>query len=184
MNIDFNHIPAFYEDDENEPRGINMIVETPKGTRNKFAWKEKYGVIELRRILRGGMSWPCDFGFVPQTLAEDGDALDVALLIDEPCFPGCLVRARVIGSIGLIKNGDENDRILAVPISLPGAASTWDEVRELKDISPRLVEEIQGFLKDYQTFEGNAIELTGIQNADDAWQSVLDSAEKWRTQNA
>jgi inorganic pyrophosphatase len=184
MNIDFNHIPAFYEEGENEPRGINMIVETPKGTRNKFAWKETYGVIELRRILRGGMSWPCDFGFVPQTLAEDGDALDVALLIDEPCFPGCLVRARVVGSIGLIKNGDENDRILAVPISLPGAASVWDEVRELKDISPRLVEEIQGFLKDYQTFEGNAIELTGIQNADDAWQSFLDSAEKWRTQNA
>jgi inorganic pyrophosphatase len=180
MKMDFNHIPAFYKDDKNEPRGVNMIVETPKGTRNKFAWKETYGVIELRRILRGGMAWPCDFGFVPQTLAEDGDALDVALLIDEPCFPGCLVRARVIGSIGLIKNGDENDRILAVPISLPGAASTWDEVRELEDVSPRLVEEIQGFLKDYQTFEGNEIELTGIQDADAAWQSVQSAARRWK----
>ena len=112
MNIDFNHIPPFYTDDENEPRGVNVIIETPKGSGHKYAWKETYGVIELRRILRGGMVWPCDFGFIPQTHADDGDAIDVALLIDEPCFPGCLVRARVLGSIGLIKNDDENDRLL------------------------------------------------------------------------
>lgn len=183
MRLDFDHIPPFYTKDKNEPRGINAIIETPRGSRNKFAYKRQYGVIELRRILRGGMSWPCDFGFVPQTLADDGDAIDVALLIDEPCFPGCLVRARVLGSIGLIKNDDENDRILACPISLPGSASTWDEVRELDDISPRLVEELQGFLKDYQTFEGNKIELTGIKGAEAAMESVRKAASKWRAIN-
>ena len=181
MNIDFNHIPPLYTDDKHEPRGINVIIETPKGSRHKYACKEQYGIIELRRILRGGMVWPCDFGFVPQTHADDGDAIDVALFIDEPCFPGCLVRARVLGSIGLIKNGDENDRHLACPISLSGAASVWDEVRDLEDVSTRLIREIEGFLKDYQTFEGNEIELTGIKNADAAWQSVQQAAKRWRT---
>ncbi len=179
MLLNFDHIPAFHTKDPNEPRAVNVIVETPKGSRHKYAYKEEFGVIELRRILRGGMVWPVDFGFVPQTLADDGDAIDIALLIDEPCFPGCLVRARVLGSIGLVKNGDENDRVLACPISLSGAASTWDEVHNLEDISPRLIQEIEGFLKDHQTFEGNKIELTGIKNADEAWQSVQKAAERW-----
>src|SRR5690606_15850861 len=81
MNVNFNHIPPFYTDDADEPYGVNVIVETPKGSGHKYAWKETYGIIELRRILRGGMVWPCDFGFIPQTHAEDGDAIDVALLI-------------------------------------------------------------------------------------------------------
>ena len=179
MNIDFNHIPPFYTDDENEPRGVNVIIETPKGSGHKYAWKEKYGIIELRRILPGGMVWPCDFGFIPQTHADDGDAIDVALLIDESCFPGCLVRARVLGSIGLIKNGDENDRLICCPVSRKGAGSVWDEVRDLNDISSRKIREVEAFLKDYQTFEGNEIELTGIKNADEAWQSVQTAAQRW-----
>jgi inorganic pyrophosphatase len=167
--MNFNHIPARYEEEE---RGVHVVVETPRGSRHKYAWKPEFGVIELRRILRGGMVWPCDFGFIPQTLADDGDALDVALLIDEPCFPGCLVRARILGSIGLIKNGEENDRLLACPISLSGAASTWDEVHSLEDVSPRQIREIEAFLSDHQTFEGNRIELTGVYDAEFAMATV------------
>jgi inorganic pyrophosphatase len=181
----FDHIPPFCQIKEPhlEKDAVNVIIETPKGTRNKFALKETYGVIELRRILRGGMTWPCDFGFVPQTLADDGDAIDVALLIDEPCFSGCLVRARIVGSIGLIKNGDENDRLIGVPLSLEGAASTWDEIQTLDDVSPRLIREIEGFLKDYQTFEGNEITLTGWKNRDEALQSVRAAAARWQNEN-
>ncbi len=119
-------------------------------------------------------------GFIPQTLADDGDALDVALLIEEPCFPGCLVRCRVLGSIGLIKNGQENDRLLACPVSLPGAASTWDEVRSLEDVSPRLIREIEAFLTDYQTFEGNEIELTGLHDEVRAMQLVREANARWK----
>jgi inorganic pyrophosphatase len=174
----FDHIPSFCDLIEKE--AVNVIVETPKGTRNKFAYKGTYGVIELRRILRGGMSWPCDFGFIPQTLADDGDAIDVALLIDEPCFPGCLVRTRIVGSIGLIKNGDENDRLIGVPVSLEGAAATWDEIQTLDDVSPRLLRELEAFLKDYQTFEGNEIKLTGIKGREGALQSVRAAAARWQ----
>lgn len=175
--MDFNHIPALYTGDKN---GINMIVETPRGTGHKFAWKEEYGVMELRRIMRSDMKWPCDFGFVPQTLADDGDALDVALLIDEPCFPGCLVRARVLGVIGLVKNGVQNDRILACPVSLPGSASKWDEIHDIGDLGKRVPHEIAGFLRDYGAFEGHKIELTGLKNAEVAMQSVRDAVENWQ----
>ena len=174
-----NHIPALYEKELN---GINMMVETPRGTGNKFAWKDEYGVIELRRILRSDMKWPCDFGFVPQTSADDSDALDVALLIDEPCFPGCLVRARVLGVIGLVKNGERNDRIVACPISLPGSASKWDEIRDIEDLGARIPHEIGGFLRDYGAFEGNDISLTGLQNAAAAMQIVRESHARWKVE--
>lgn len=176
MNLDYNHIPALYPA---EPNGVNLIVETVRNSAHKYAWKEEFGVLELRRILRGGMVWPCDFGFVPQTLAEDGDAIDVALLIDEPTFPGCLVRARILGAIGLRKNGQQNDRLLACPISLPGSASTWDEVRSLEDVSPRRIREIEAFLRDHQTFEGNQIELTGVVGQDAAMKLVHQAARVW-----
>ena len=179
--LSFDHIPPFYTKDADEPNAINLIVETLRGSGNKFAFKEEYGVMELRRILRSDMKWPCDFGFVPQTLADDGDAIDVALLIDEPCFPGCLVRARVLGVIGLKKNGVQNDRLLACPISLPGAASRWDEVRTLDDLGARIPHEIAGFLRDHQTFEGNRIELTGLGDADYAMQLVRSAAESWKS---
>ena len=178
--ISFDHIAPFYDAKTDEPRGINLIVETPRGSSNKFALEKELGVIELRRILRPDMKWPCDFGFLPQTLAGDGDALDVALLIDEPCFPGCLVRARVLGAIGLKKNGEQNDRLLACPISRSGSASRWDEMRVLADVSPRLIRELQGFLSDYQTFEGNQIELTGIHDEKRAMQLVREAHANWK----
>jgi inorganic pyrophosphatase len=184
MRLNFDHIPPYYTEDPHERNGVNLIVETPRGSRHKFAFKEQYGIIELRRTLRGGMVWPCDFGFIPGTHADDGDALDVALLIDEPCFPGCLVHARIIGSIGLHKNGIENDRLIACPISLPGAASTWDEVHDLDDVSPRLIEEIQGFLRDHQTFEGHRIDLTGLHDAAQAMETVRRAVEKWEKKTA
>lgn len=184
MKLSFDHIPPFYLSDSNEPCAVNMIVETVRGSGNKFALKEEFGVFELRRILRPDMKWPCDYGFVPQTLADDGDAIDVVLLIDEACFPGCLVRARVLGVIGLKKNGVQNDRIVACPISLSGAASRWDEVRSLDDLPQRTPREIEGFLRDHQVFEGNEIELTGLRDADFAMQLIRDAAENWKRKNA
>jgi inorganic pyrophosphatase len=156
------------------------VVETPRGTGNKFAYDDQHGVIELSRILRSGMKWPCDFGFVPQTLGEDGDALDVALLIDEPTFPGCLVKARLIGVIGLVKNGEVNDRLVACPISKGGSASVWDTVHQLADVSSRFLTELEGFLRDYNTFEGHSIELTGRRDAVAALQLVHQAHLHWQ----
>lgn len=163
-----------------EPRGVHTVVETPQGSRNKFALNEEFGVFQFSRTLRAGMMWPCEFGFVPQTIAGDGDPLDVALICDAPMFPGVLVRARVIGAIGLVKNGEENNRILAVPARSRKAESRYDDIDEIAQMLPRQIREIEAFLSDYNTFEGHEIELTGWLGADEAWKLVELAVEKAR----
>jgi inorganic pyrophosphatase len=163
-----------------DPFGINMIVETPRGSRHKFALNEELGLIEFSRTLPSGMTWPCDFGFIPQTLALDGDALDVALLIEEGTFVGCLVQARLVGMIGFVKNGEENNRLLAVPATKGGAGSHWTDVQDIGDLSPRTVREIEAFLTQYNEFEGAQIELTGVQNRDAALEAVKAAVELWK----
>src|SRR5215469_4470994 len=89
---------------------INVIVETPKGSRNKFAFDEKRKIFQLKKVLPVGMAFPYDFGFVPSTMAEDGDPTDVLVLMDEPAFPGCLLYCRVIGIIEG-KEGRKKDKV-------------------------------------------------------------------------
>src|SRR5690349_24241741 len=97
---------------------INVIVETPKGSRNKFAFDEKRKIFQLKKVLPVGMAFPYDFGFVPSTKAEDGDPVDVLVLMDEPAFPGCLLKCRPVGVIegeqGKKKKRERNDRIVAI----------------------------------------------------------------------
>jgi inorganic pyrophosphatase len=182
MNFNYHSIPPFYTPTKKlraDPFGINMIVETPRGTRHKYALNEEIGIIEWSRTLPAGMTWPCDFGFIPQTHAGDGDPLDVALLIEEGTFSGCLVQARLVGMIGFVKNGEENNRLLAVPATKGGAGSHWTEVRDLSDLSTRKVREIEAFLTQYNEFEGAKIELTGLQNRDAALEAVKTAVEAW-----
>lgn len=167
-----------------EPYGVNVIVETPQGSRNKFNWNEDLGVFQFSRTLRAGMAWPCEFGFVPQTIAGDGDPLDVAILMDAPTFPGCLVRVRLLGIIGLVKNGERNDRLLACPARSAKAPSSWDHIVDLEHLLPRQVREIEAFLSDYNTFEGHAIELTGWGNAEQAFITLQETVTSWREKHA
>ena len=174
--FDFSQLPPLAQDGPiPEPRGVHAVIETPQGSRNKYNLNEQFGLFEFSRTLRAGMIWPCDFGFVPQTLAGDGDPLDVALIGEAPTFPGCLVRARVVGAIGLVKNGQENNRVLAVPARSLKAASRYDHIFDLTDLVQREIREIEAFLSDYNTFEGHRIELTGWGDAEKAWQMVLDA---------
>ncbi len=186
MNFNYHSIPPFYTPTKKlrpDPFGINLIVETPRGTRHKYALNEEIGLIEWSRTLPAGMAWPCDFGFIPQTLAGDGDALDVALLIEEGTFSGCLVQARLVGMIGFVKNGEENNRLLAVPATKGGAGSHWTQVRDLADLSQRTIREIEAFLTQYNEFEGAKIELTGVQNRDAALEALKTAVQQWKNEN-
>src|ERR1700758_1463959 len=97
---------------------IQVIIETPKGSRNKFAFDPDQEVFVLKKVLPAGMTFPYDFGFIPSTKAEDGDHTDVLVLMDEPAFPGCLLKCRVVGVIegqqGKKKDKARNDRIIAI----------------------------------------------------------------------
>src|SRR6267378_6621642 len=113
---------------------IQVVVETPKGSRNKYAFDEDQKVFALKKVLPAGMAFPYDFGFVPSTLADDGDPVDVLVLMDEPAFPGCLLKCRIIGIIEgeqEDKDGKErNDRIIAVE----HANHSWADIKKIQDL--------------------------------------------------
>jgi inorganic pyrophosphatase len=136
-------------------KDVNVIIETPKGSRNKFDYDPDLGVFELAAVLPEGSVFPYDFGFLPSTLAEDGDPLDVLILLDEPVSMGCLVSARLIGVIEAEqteKDGQKsrNDRLLAVATR----AHTHADVHALDDLRPRMVDEIEHFFGSYNEMKG------------------------------
>jgi inorganic pyrophosphatase len=135
---------------DEESGELNVIIETAKGSRNKFNFDEKRGIFKLGGVLPAGAVFPFDFGFVPATLGEDGDPLDVLVLMDEPAFAGCWVPSRLIGLIKAEqteRDGEtmRNDRLIAVAAN----SHTHRDIRELSDLSSTLVEEIEHFFVSY-----------------------------------
>jgi inorganic pyrophosphatase len=144
---------------------LQVIIETPAGSRNKFAFDPEQGIFALKKVLPAGMVFPYDFGFLPQTLAPDGDPIDVLLLMDEPAFPGCSVRARLVGVIegeqldG--KNKIRNDRLVAVA----EANHMYANIRRLKDLPGKWLQELQDFFVNYHNLEGKKYRLLGCKDA-------------------
>jgi inorganic pyrophosphatase len=141
---------------------LNVIIETPKGSRNKYNYDEEYHLFKLGGVLPAGAVFPFDFGFVPSTLGGDGDPLDVLLLMDEPAFPGCLVPARLIAVIEAEqteRDGEttRNDRLIAVAAD----SHTHRKVRTLADISDDLMDEIEHFFISYNQIKGKEFKPLG-----------------------
>src|SRR3984885_2429227 len=145
---------------------LQVIIETPAGSRNKFAFDPDQGIFSLKKVLPAGMVFPYDFGFLPQTLAPDGDPIDVLLLMDEPAFPGCAVLARLIGVIeGEQLTGKEkirNDRLVAVA----DANHMYANIRRLKDLPRKWMREVEDFFVNYHGLEGKKYKLLGCKGQD------------------
>lgn len=154
-----------------------VIIETPKGSRNKFAFDENLQVYRLKNVLPAGASFPYDFGFLPSTLGEDGDPVDVLLLMDEPAFPGCLVPVRLIGVLAVEQteegNTVRNDRLLAVST----VSRTHHAIRELKDLDNNLLEEIEHFFASYNQIRGAGFKVIGRYGAKRAEKLVSDGGK-------
>ena len=140
---------------------LQVIIETPKGSRNKFAFDPEQRVFTLRKILPAGMSFPYDFGFLPKTIAPDGDPIDVLLLMDEPAFPGVVVRSRLIGVIeGEQVEGKKrtrNDRLLAVA----EGNHQYANIKSFKDLPPEFLNQLQEFFVNYHKQEGKEYKNLG-----------------------
>jgi inorganic pyrophosphatase len=145
---------------------LQVIIETPAGCRNKFAFDAEQSIFALKKVLPAGMVFPYDFGFVPQTIAPDGDPIDVLLLMDEPAFPGCAVQARLIGVIeGEQVEGKKkvrNDRLIAVA----EANHMYANIRKLKDLPEQWLKEVQDFFVNYHNLEGKKYLLLGCKGAE------------------
>ena len=159
---------------------IHVIIETPKGRRNKFDYDEKLGRFVLHSVLPAGSSFPYDFGFVPGTKGEDGDPTDVLLLMDESAFPGCVVVSRVIGVIEAEQTEDgktiRNDRILAVPHE----AHDYRDVRSPADLNKHLVKEIEHFFVSYNQVRGKKFRLLALRGPKHAVALIKKSIRKSR----
>ena len=154
---------------------LQVVIETPCGSRNKFAFDPDQEIFVLKSVLPAGMVFPYDFGFIPRTQAPDGDPVDVLLLMDEPAYPGCAVRARLIGVIeGEQLDGKKkirNDRLVAVA----EANHEYCNVRRLKDLPDKWVEEVGDFFVNYHKLEGKKYRLLGVKGAEAALRIVQDS---------
>ncbi len=143
---------------------FNVVVETPAGSQNKYKYDPKLGVFRLNRTLFTGAAFPFDFGFVAGTLGGDGDPLDALVIAPAPMFPGCLVRARVLGVVLAKKAGKENHRIVTVPV----VAKRLQTVRELGDLPVGHLAEIQQFFRAILNVDGQEHALLGFGGREEA----------------
>jgi inorganic pyrophosphatase len=156
---------------------LQVIIETPKGSRNKFAFDPKQEIFTLKAVLPAGMVFPYDFGFLPQTLAPDGDPIDVLLLMDEPAYPGIAVRSRLIGIIEgeqlQGKKRTRNDRLVAIA----EANHMYANIKRLADLPKPFVHELEEFFVNYHSLEGKQYKLLGCKGIDAA-QRLIKKAQR------
>jgi inorganic pyrophosphatase len=154
--------------DEADKQLLRVVIETPKGSRNKFAFNAQQHVFELKKVLPAGMTFPYDFGFIPSTLAEDGDPVDVLVLMDEPAFPGCVLSCRPVGVIEgeqKDKKGKErNDRIIAVEKD----AHTFTDVKTIDDMGKKFEQELEEFFVNYHKLSGKEYRVLAMKGPDQA----------------
>lgn len=168
----FEAIPAFADGAKNGKRRVHAVIETPRDTRHKYAFEPKLGLFKLKLTLPEGMQWPYDYGFVPRTIAEDGDPLDILVLNQIPTFTGCLLETRVLGIVRLKKNGVENDRLIAAPLPQPGVSQPSDAFDEVEDIPKETMKDICRFLVEYSEEEGNRIEFKDVSSRKKAMAAI------------
>lgn len=140
-----------------QPSVANGIIEIPKGQRNKFEIDKASGLIRLDRYLSSSTHYPVDYGIIPQTLEEDGDPLDILVLVREPTFSGCLIHARVIGLLQMWEKGEDDMKVLAVPEKDP----FFDGTNRFQDVPPAMLDEIEHFFNIYKQLEGGRVETLG-----------------------
>ena len=156
---DPSRLPSLDQDDSSF---VTVVIETPKGSRNKYAFNSKHRIFELKKVLPAGMTFPHDFGFIPRTLAEDGDPVDVLVLMDEPAFPGVVLKCRLIGIIegeqGRDKKMERNDRVVAVEKH----NHSYADIKVIDDMGKKFLKELQEFFVNYHELSAEKFRVLDI----------------------
>lgn len=151
------------------PAEVNVIIEIPAGSHNKYEFDEELGLIKLDRVGYSAMVHPHDYGFIPETRSDDGDHLDAFVILDESVFPGCLVAARPIAVMRMIDDGEGDEKIICVPAN----DVHYEHVTELSDLSPHLPKKIQHFFEHYKDLQNKKTEVTGWGDAAAAREEIV-----------
>jgi inorganic pyrophosphatase len=159
-----------------ERKRLICRVEIPKGSRNKYEWDEELEEILLSRFLSASVVYPTDYGFFPETLADDGDPLDALVCVSEPTFPGCLIEVKPIALLKMTDEEGGDDKVLCVPCTDPN----WMSLEQLEDIPAQLRTEIEHFFSIYKQPEGKPVEVSGWRPREEAIAMLEESRGRYR----
>ncbi|MGF1505580.1 MAG: inorganic diphosphatase [Chloroflexi bacterium] len=143
---------------------IYTVIEIPRGSRNKFEYDKEFGLVRLDRVLYSSIIYPGDYGFIPHTFYDDGDPLDVLVMVNQPTFPGCLIEARPVGLFRMMDKGEMDDKVLAVPYRDP----LYADIHSLKDVPDHFLREVEHFFSVYKDLEGVRVQPIGWEDVDEA----------------
>ncbi len=173
MNL-FHDIPAGTKEE------MNVIIEIPRGTKNKYEINKELGIIALDRVLHSAQDYPFDYGFIPRTLWDDGDGLDVILLSTYPFAPGILVPARPIGILHMTDSGENDNKLLAVPVADP----RFTETKDISDVNKHTLKEIEHFFTTYKQLQEKEVTTDGFGDKKDAEEAFEYSVKLYQKEHA
>ena len=158
------------------PDIVNAVIEIPLENSNKYEYDKDLHVFRLDRNLYSPVHYPGDYGFIPSTLGDDGDPLDVLVLVDTPSFTGCVLEVRPIGMLEMIDQGKGDEKILCVGVGNP----RYNDVNEYSQIYPHMLKEITHFFSIYKDLEGKRVEVRGWRDAETARKTVVESQQRFQ----
>lgn len=157
---------------------VECIIEIPMGTKNKYEVNKETGRITLDRVLYSALTYPGEYGFIEDTLSEDGDPLDIIVISSYPTFPGCVVGARVLGYLTVIDNGEHDEKVIAVVDKDP----RFSNIKNLEDLTEHQKAEIKDFFQNYKTLQGVKVEIKDFHNQEKALALIEKCKENWKKQ--
>lgn len=143
---------------------VEALIEIPAGSQNKYEFDKERGVLRLDRVLYSPVHYPTDYGYIPETLEEDGDPIDILVMVTNPTVPGCIIDARVVGVLAMEDDKGVDNKLLGVPVKDP----RFDGYRDLSDVPPHVLREIEHFFQTYKDLEGKTTTIRGWKDAEEA----------------
>lgn len=161
------------------PEIINVVVEIPKGSHNKYEYDEKIDIIKLDRVLHSTVYYPTDYGFIPQTRSLDGDHLDALVIISDPVFPGCVVQVRPIGILYMEDQKEKDEKVIAVAVGDP----LLDNLKDISDVEDFFKKQIHNFFETYKKLENKKVEVHHWHGIDVAHKIIIESKERFLSES-
>ena len=154
---------------------FDVLIEIPRGSRNKYEYDFEIKRMRFDRMLFSSMMYPADYGFIPETLALDGDPLDVLVLVNEPTFPGCVMEVKPIGVFHMADDKGADEKVICIPVSDP----IWNSLNNLSDINPHLLKEIEHFFQVYKDLENKEVDVEGWGDVNEAFDIIKECTERF-----
>ena len=155
---------------------IDAIIEIPMGTKNKYEIDHETGRIRLNRVLFSSVEYPCEYGFIENTLSDDGDPLDILVLSSSKTFPGCIIESRVLGYLDIIDNGEGDQKVISVVNNDP----RWNHIQKLEDLPEHTIMEIREFFKTYKHLQGIKVEIGELHGLEETKQLIQECYDNFK----